>query len=160
MAKWAFLFPGQGSQYVGMGKDLKQNFKVAADIFAEADEALHEDLSKLCFEGPEDELRQTVNAQPALVTASFACLEAAREVGNLPTPSFLAGHSLGEYTALHLAGVFGFEDGLKLVVARGRYMQEATVASPGGMVAVMGADGQAVGQEWSKGKPLHRPGLS
>jgi len=103
--KVAYVFPGQGAQWVGMGRDLYQNFNSAKAVFEQADQALGFPLSRLCFEGPEDELVQTVNAQPAIVTVSFACLEASRNAGaGLPTASFVAGHSLGEYTALAAAG--------------------------------------------------------
>ena len=127
MTKVAWVFPGQGSQFVGMGGDLYDNIKTARDIFEQADAALGFSLSRLCFEGLEDELRQTVNAQPALVTASFACLEAAREIAgkSLPDPSYMAGHSLGEYTALAAAGVFDFTTAVRLARERGRLMHEA-----------------------------------
>jgi len=142
MTKTAWVFPGQGSQSVGMGKDLFDNAGSARTIFEQADEALDFPLSRLCFEGPEEELRQTVNAQPALVTASFACLEAAREIGGgkLPGPDYLAGHSLGEYTALAVAGVFDFSTAVRLARERGRLMHEAGQKSPGAMAAVIGLD--------------------
>jgi len=141
--KTAFVFPGQGSQQVGMGQDLYDTFTAARAVFDQADTVLNFPLSRLCFEGPEDELRQTINAQPALVTASFACLEAVRESGGdaaLPVPSFLAGHSLGEYTALALAGVFDFATAVYLARERGRLMHEAGLARPGSMAAVIGLD--------------------
>jgi len=140
MTKVAHIFPGQGSQQVGMGRDLYENFAVAKAVFDQADEVLGFSLSRLCFEGPEDELRQTSNAQPALVTTSFACLQAAREVsGNdLPPPDFLAGHSLGEYTALAAGGVLDFATAVYLSRERGRLMHEAGQTRPGGMVAVIG----------------------
>ncbi|GAI19592.1 unnamed protein product, partial [marine sediment metagenome] len=106
--KVAYVFPGQGSQWVGMGHDLYETFAMAKAVFEQADEALGLPLTSLCFDGPEDELRQTINAQPAIVTVSFACLKAMQEIsGNneLLSPVFLAGHSLGEYTALAVAGV-------------------------------------------------------
>jgi [acyl-carrier-protein] S-malonyltransferase len=142
MTKVAWVFPGQGSQWVGMGRDLYDNVASARAAFDQADDALGFPLSRLCFEGPEDELRQTINAQPALVVDSFACLQAAREIGgnSLPAPSFTAGHSLGEYTALLVAGVFDFATGVRLARERGRLMHEAGQARPGSMAAIIGLD--------------------
>jgi len=143
MTKVAYVFPGQGSQYVGMGRDLYDSFASAKAVFEEADEILGFPLSGLCFEGPEDELRQTINAQPALVTTSLACLQAAREVGgrnSLPLPAFVAGHSLGEYTALAVAGVLDFGDAIYLARERGRLMHEAGQLRPGNMAAIIGLD--------------------
>ena len=139
MAKWAFLFPGQGSQYVGMGRDLKQNFKVAADVFAEADEALHEDLSKLCFEGPEDDLKLTRNTQPAILTVSIAALRVLQQETGL-VPALTAGHSLGEYSALVASGALQFADAVAIVRKRGTFMQEAVPVGVGGMAAVLGME--------------------
>ena len=139
--KTAYLFPGQGSQAVGMGRDLYESYPAARAVFDEADERLGFALSRLCFEGPEDELRKTVNSQPALVTVSFACLRAARESGSgLPSPAFVAGHSLGEYTALAAAGALDFGDTVYLARERGRLMYEAGLAQPGGMAAIIGLD--------------------
>ena len=138
--KIAHVFPGQGSQSVGMGYKLCQSSPKAKEVFQEADEALQFSLSRLCFEGPEDELRQTINAQPAIMTVSIACLRAASEVNHTVSPSFVAGHSLGEYTALVAANVLGFADAIRLVRERGRLMQKAGEIKPGGMAAVIGLD--------------------
>ena len=140
MSKVAFVFPGQGSQMVGMGLDLFEQSPEARHIFEEADEALGFPLSKLCFEGPEDELRQTVNTQPAVMTASVACLKTAFGDGNSVKPAFVAGHSLGEYTALVASGALSFSDGIRLVKERARLMQEAGEKRPGGMAAIIGLD--------------------
>ena len=140
--KAAYVFPGQASQKVGMGRDLYDNFDLAKAVFDQADATLGFSLSRLCFEGPEDELHQTINTQPALVTVSFACLKAAQDIGGsgLPAPSFVAGHSLGEYTALAAAGVLDFTTAVYLARERGRLMYEAGLKNPGGMVAVIGFD--------------------
>ena len=140
LVKLAYVFPGQGSQWVGMGRDLYQDFGAAKTVFDQADEALGFALSRLCFDGPEDELRQTINAQPAIVTTSFACLEASREMVELPPASFVAGHSLGEYTALVAAGVLDFATAVYLARERGRLMHEAGQLTPGGMAAIIGLD--------------------
>jgi [acyl-carrier-protein] S-malonyltransferase len=138
------LCPGQGAQQVGMGKDYFEQHAPAKKVFQKADEILGFSLSSLCFQGPEDRLNQTDISQPAIFVTSVACFHAAivsNKLDELEEPSFVyAGLSLGEYTALHLGGVFDFESALKLVAARGRYMQEAATASPSGMVALMGAD--------------------
>ena len=143
MAKYAFLFPGQGSQYVGMGKDLVDNFKEAADVFAEADEALGEKLSSLCFEGPEDQLKLTANTQPCILTVSIAALRVLQNETDI-TPSLVAGHSLGEYSALVAAGALNFADAVRIVRQRGTFMQEAVPVGVGGMAAILGMETAAV----------------
>jgi [acyl-carrier-protein] S-malonyltransferase len=140
--KVAYIFPGQGSQSVGMGRDLYDNFNSAKAIFEQADKVLEFPLSKLCFEGPEDELQLTINTQPALVTVSFACFKAIQETanGHLPVPAFVAGHSLGEYTALAASNVIDFSTAVYLARERGRLMYEAGLKQPGGMIAIIGLD--------------------
>ena len=142
MEKVAYIFPGQGSQWVGMGEDLYREFSSARKIFDLADEVLGFPLSKLCFEGPQEELTLTVNAQPALLTMSCACLEAMREASpdTAMEASFMAGHSLGEYSALEAAGVFDFQAAVGLARERGKMMQEAGRQRPGTMAAVIGLD--------------------
>jgi len=139
-AKVAYVFPGQGAQSVGMGRDLFDNFASAKALFKQADDVLGFSLSKMCFEGPDEELRQTINTQPALLTVSYICLKVAQEAagGKLPAPVFLAGHSLGEYTALAAANVIDFPTAVFLARERGRLMNEAGLKEPGGMVAIMG----------------------
>ena len=136
------LCPGQGAQSVGMGKSLFESSGEAQETFQRADRVLGFGLSGICFDGPEERLNQTDVSQPAIYATSVASFRAAQAAGVIDTASVAtcAGLSLGEYTALHLAGVFGFEEGLKLVAARGRFMQESAVASPSGMVALIGAD--------------------
>ena len=137
----AWLFPGQGSQTVGMGKDLLDASPAAREVFARADAALGEKLSTLILEGPEDQLTLTANAQPALVTMSTAVLAALRErYPRLEAPRFAAGHSLGEYSALVAAGGLSLEDAVRLVRARGRAMQGAVAPGEGAMAAIMGVD--------------------
>ena len=143
MGKIAFIFPGQGAQTVGMGKNLCDNFKEAREVFAEADEALKFKLSSLCFDGPETELNLTVNTQPAVLTVSMACLRVIEK--NLEiTPDYLAGHSLGEYSALVGTKAFSFSDGVKAVQKRGQFMQEAVPKGEGGMAAVLGLSREQV----------------
>ncbi len=138
MAKTAFLFPGQASQYSGMGQDVRDKCPASAEIFRKADEALGFGISAMCFAGTEEELKLTENTQPAILTVSVAVLEALKEQG--VAPDFVAGHSLGEYSALVAAGALGFEDAVRTVRNRGRYMQEAVPVGVGAMAAVMGAD--------------------
>src|SRR5580704_16677870 len=135
MSKTAFLFPGQGSQFAGMGKSLADAYPEAARVFAEADAALNFPISKLCFEGPEDQLKLTENTQPALLTVSIAAFSVLKARG--VQPDFVAGHSLGEYSALVAAGSIGFADAVKVVRKRGRYMQEAVPAGVGAMAALL-----------------------
>lgn len=142
MTKCAWVFPGQGSQVVGMGRDLYDNVPAARAAIEAADEALGLPLSRLFFNGPEDDLRQTINAQPALVTVAYACLEAARAINGekLPGPAFLAGHSLGEYTALAVAGVIDYPTAVRLARERGRLMHEAGQQQAGAMAAILGLE--------------------
>ena len=141
--KTAFLFPGQGAQFVGMGKELYEQSSAAREIFDRVDSFLGESISKLMFEGPEDELVKTIYAQPAIMTVSLAYHAAMREIlGDkfMPKPAMVAGHSLGEYTALVVAGVLDLDTGVKLVRERGRLMQEACEQEAGLMAAVLGLD--------------------
>jgi [acyl-carrier-protein] S-malonyltransferase len=136
MGKVAFVFPGQASQYPGMGKELAERYPAARAVFEEADKALGFSISKMCFEGTEDELKLTANTQPAILTVSVAAFRVLEEKGI--APDYVAGHSLGEYSALVAVGSLKFADAVKLVRKRGTYMQEAVAAGQGAMAAIMG----------------------
>jgi [acyl-carrier-protein] S-malonyltransferase len=138
----AFVFPGQGSQFVGMGKHFFDNFPEARAVFEAADDALNENLSKLCFEGPEESLRLTANTQPAILVVSLAAH--AVWTARAPGAAIMAGHSLGEYTALVAAGALKLPDAVRAVRARGRFMQEAVPEGVGAMAAVLGLAAQSV----------------
>ena len=140
----AFLFPGQGSQEVGMGKELAAHFPAAARVFEEADEIVGFALSRLCWDGPAQELNDTVNTQPALLCHSVAALRSLQSIRPDLRASWLAGHSLGEFSALVAAGAMQFQDALRLVRTRGEAMQAAGARSPGGMAAVLGLELEAV----------------
>ena len=142
-----YMFPGQGSQQVGMAEELAEVYPDARAVFMEADEVLGAPISRICFEGPEDVLTDTINAQPALFASSMAALCAIQaELGYLPRPALFAGHSMGEYTALAAAGCIDFADGLRLVRERGRLMKEAGAKQPGRMAAVIGLSEEVVAQ--------------
>src|SRR4029077_16731341 len=132
----AFLFPGQGSQCVGMGKDLAEKYPLARQTFAEADDALGFKLSQVCFEGPEEQLRLTEITQPAILTVSVAAFRALET--RIPKPSYVAGHSLGEYSAHVTSGTMTFADAVRTVRNRGKYMQEAVPVGVGAMAAILG----------------------
>jgi len=154
MGKVAFVFPGQASQYPGMGKELAENYAVARSVFEEADSALGFSISKMCCEGTEEELKQTAITQPAILACSVAVFRVAAEKGLLP--DFVAGHSLGEYSALVAAGALKFSDAVQLVRKRGTYMQEAVPQGVGGALAEgRGDDRLAHRSSW--GAPIWPP---
>ncbi len=141
MRKYGLLFPGQGSQYVGMGKEISEKYPEAKDVISQADRVISNDLSKIIFEGPEETLRQTQYTQPAIFAVSMALHKVLMSLSPLkPEECQCAGHSLGEYSALCACGAVSVEDGLKLVRARGTYIQEAASAAPGTMAAIIGFD--------------------
>jgi [acyl-carrier-protein] S-malonyltransferase len=142
--KIAYVFPGQGSQTVGMGKDVAEQYAVVRETFAQADDVLGVKLSALCFDGPEEPLSDTYNTQPALYVCGIALLRLVQQELPDAHAAFVAGHSLGEFTALAAAGALSFEDGLRLVRERGRLMQGAGTRSPGAMAALLGLDADAV----------------
>lgn len=143
MSKTAFIFPGQGSQYPGMGKELSASFPVARHIFEEADEALGFKLSNICFDGSEEELKLTANTQPAILTSSIAILRVLEQETGIK-PDYLAGHSLGEFSALVCSGTMAFADAVRTVRARGTYMQEAVPVGTGAMAAILSADKESL----------------
>ena len=140
MSKLAYIFPGQGSQTVGMGKDLFDNFPAAREVFEEADDALGFSLSEMCFAGTTEAIwHLTANTQPAILTTSVAAFRA-MEAEGFPLPDFVAGHSLGEYSALVAADALSFADAVRTVRKRGTYMQEAVPVGVGAMAAILGLD--------------------
>jgi [acyl-carrier-protein] S-malonyltransferase len=139
MGKTAFIFPGQGSQYVGMGKEFADHFPVAREVFAEANDVLGFDLQRLCFNGPEEELRLTANTQPCILTVSIAALKVLRQELGWKA-DYLAGHSLGEFSALVAAEAMSFRDAVRMVRLRGHVMQEAVPVGTGGMAAILGLE--------------------
>jgi len=145
MSKKAFIFPGQGSQYAGMGKDLADNFKIAADTFAEADEALGFKLSELCFSGPEEDLRLTMNTQPSILAVSVAALRVVQAETGL-VADYLAGHSLGEFSALVASGALQLPDALRTVRLRGKFMQEAVPVGVGAMAAILSVEPDVIAE--------------
>src|SRR5260370_2638309 len=169
-AQVAFLFQGQGRQDIGVGADVYQTSPGARQVFATVDESLGISLSKICFEGPEDILRETINAQPAIVTVSLALLAAFQEALSSPehtsswlsplVPGYSAGHSVGEYAALVAAGAFDLDSAARLVRERGRLMQYEGTVYPGGMAAIIGMDGETLQSVSQEATALAVPSLS
>jgi [acyl-carrier-protein] S-malonyltransferase len=139
MKRTAFIFPGQGSQYVGMGREFYENFSVARQVFEEADDILHFSIKRVCFEGPEEALQLTENTQPAVLTTSIAALKVLQTENGIE-PELAAGHSLGEYSALVASGALTFAEAVQMVRLRGRFMQEAVPVGEGGMAAILGME--------------------
>ncbi|QZY57098.1 ACP S-malonyltransferase [Crassaminicella profunda] len=150
MSKIAFVFPGQGAQYVGMGKEFVENFQIANEIFEQASEALGYDMKKMCFEGPEEDLKKTENTQPAILTTCIAIAKVLEEKGINPYMS--AGLSLGEYASLVMADVMDFKDAVLLVKKRGKYMQEAVPLGVGTMAAILGMERETLEKALEKAK--------
>jgi len=143
MKQIAFIFPGQGAQYIGMGKEFYNNFRVAKEVFEEADDTLRFSISSLCFQGPEEELRLTENTQPAILTTSIAALKVLQTEKGID-PQFAAGHSLGEYSALVASGGLTFSEAVQTVRLRGKFMQEAVPVGEGAMAAILGMEREEV----------------
>ncbi len=154
MSKTAFLFPGQGAQYVGMGKEISENFDIAREVFDSANTAIDMDIKDICFNGPEEDLMKTENTQPAILATSIAILKVAQEKGF--KADVTAGLSLGEYTSLVYSGAMDFSEAIKLVKKRGSYMQQAVPEGKGAMAAILGLDREVVEQviEQSKSKGI------
>jgi [acyl-carrier-protein] S-malonyltransferase len=159
MMTTAYVFPGQGSQFVGMGLEQSQHRPIVRGVFARADSTLGFPLSQLCWYGPEAELSDTLNTQPAIFTHSMAAYEMVKLSGEIEAPAFVAGHSLGELSALCAAGALTFEDGVKLARERGRLMKEAGERAPGSMAAIIGLDADVLRMACEEASSQHTPGV-